>query len=294
MNTESPRPTRAAYRVGTDVACFALVKASGKDSRKVPIDGTQSKWEKQKSLFLAGGDYHLWRVSFSKRQTVTLMPANRKPLDPDFAAAKLARMHPTARGREYLQAVADGRVKPIIERERLAVPNGSHLIVENDFVGDEFTVPHGGAWYWIMDPCEVGGVEAMREDAELRKTVLFNFSADGEYRVTAGDGEITVSTMPDSDGHHYGIIETPAVLDAAANRFERRDAADAEAQPIVDAALAADDAALTATLRDMAGANPCKEFWAIWRAARDRVKSLGFRVTKLDGEFVLLQPQGAA
>ena len=293
MNTESPRPTRAAYRVGTDVACFALVKASGKDSRKVPIDGTQSKWEKQKSLFLAGGDYHLWRVSFSKRQTVTLMPANRKPLDPDFAAAKLARMHPTARGREYLQAVADGRVKPIIERERLAVPNGSHLIVENDFVGDEFTVPHGGAWYWIMDPCEVGGVEAMREDAELRKTVLFNFSADGEYRVTAGDGEITVSTMPDSDGHHYGIIETPAVLDAAANRQERRAAADAEAQPIVDAALSADDETMVKTLQGMAGANPCKEFWAIWHAARARVKSLGFRVIKRDGEFVLLQPTGA-
>jgi len=284
---KTQRPNRAAFTVATDVAAFMLAKGASKDSRKVPLNGLQSKWVKQKSLFLEGGDYRLWRVSFGRRQQVTLMPADRRPLCPERAKARLAKMGANVRGRDYLQSVADGKVAAVVEQEKLAIENGNAKA--DKFSTEIFTVPDGGAWYWILDPCEMGEYADAEAEAEAGKTALFNFCADGAYQVIAGDNEITVATIDD----HLGRIETPQVKAAATARLDALAKRDAEAAPVVDAALAADDDALTATLRKMAGSNPCQEFWAIWRAAKDRVKALGFRVTKYDGEFILLQPRAA-
>lgn len=284
--TKTQRPTRASFTVATDVAAFMLAKGACKDSRKLPLNGRQRKWVKQKTIFLEGGDYRMWRVSFARRQQVTLMPADRKPLCPARAAEQLKRTK--RRDTSYLKAVAAGKIRAVVEQEKLAIENGSSKA--DKFSTEIFTVPDGGAWYWVFSPCEVCEYAEAEADAEAGKTALFNFSADGDYKVIAGDNEITVTT---DDDDQLGRIETPQVkadADARLDAFAKRDA---EAAPVVDAALAADDDTLTETLRKMAGCNPSQDFWAIWRAAKDRVKSLGFRVTKHDGQFILLQPRAA-
>ena len=181
-SSKNGKPTRARYSIATDVACFGLFQAAHKDTRKEPLHGNQNKWVKQKTIWLEAGNYGVWSVTFRRTQQVSLLPANRRPLDPERAREKIKKSKAAAAS-DYLQAVADGKIKAEIELRA------------------ELTLSDSG-WYWIADPYDFG-VDSVA-DAPLSER-CFDFGGDGLFTLTAGDGEVTVAT---TEG--YQIKQTAA------------------------------------------------------------------------------------
>ena len=263
------------YEISTSSRGFGLYDGVNKDHRRMLLTDEYGVWTRQETFWLDRGEYAGWRVTYSKSQACMLLPASIEPIDPASARRELVRVRGRQRRPEragerrkgrapkvgYLESIARGRIKPlatIIPCDPIALEDG---------------------YYWIGDPDEDGKFRYGENLLGPSQRGVFSFGGNGLYRLKVFENQVIVST---TDIEQRVMVPGWELADEETSEIDEESWAERR-----DRILASNESVAAFFAEESAADRLSPDFWALWRGDKEWVKSLGWRVVKKKGDYIL-------